>query len=788
MDKIFIEKTTNNWVELELKQGDQLVLNFVRADVDDLQNRNSNFSQNIELPGTQRNRKGFDQVYNIDKYSTNLNSIFMNKIFNCEYILDGITFNGVLELNTVDVLNETGEVTFNCSIRSNSILIKERIGDRFLKGNVLKSDDLDFSAYRHTFNMTNIRNSWLTGIGSGYYYPLINYNNYGKTNLIKAETQRPALYAKEIIDKIFQKTGLTYQSNFMNTDEFKSIIHPWVGRPKNDEEELDTRKFRVGFVAATYEPLARGWNNPGFNIINIPLDNRSAPDPLLFFDNDNNFFVSNSSFFVKKPGMYRFNLAAAIKPVILFFQRPGFHLVKGGSYSDVKVSVILTRGGSETVLGSTSIKYEPTTGRVINVLNMGLDRFTDDRITVVVRTAETQLYINDRIYTRIEFNNNINFRDIQGRDINSPSITYQFQRSNDDGTAATVFSNEALQSNDLFLGEEVNACDGLPDRVKQYDYFKSILNMFNMVISENPTNPTNFRIEPRTDIIGTGNTYNWDHKVNNNEIIEIKRVPLLVDKNVHFKYQDDKDNYNTDYSTTFEETYGNYRKLNRQVTENDYDISVLFSQTPHNLHNNSNVILPQLFTLNTSGVNIFNTQYKMRVLYRTDINTVDSPQNIRFNQYTGGRIFNIYLIGDQFGVNNQRIRITNDTWYNLARDPFFFFKTSIIPTANHFQNPYDPFTNDLNFGYQKTYYAKLPNLYPTVKNLYNRFWSELIEDLIDINSKLITIEVKLTSQEIYDLSFDDIIIYSGQQWIINKIENWSSGKMASVELLKINVK
>jgi hypothetical protein len=63
--------------------------------------------------------------------------------------------------------------------------------------------------------------------GSGYYYPLIDYGTYSSNKInYDYRTFRPALYVKEYLDKIFEGSGYTYESSFLNSDFFKKLIIP----------------------------------------------------------------------------------------------------------------------------------------------------------------------------------------------------------------------------------------------------------------------------------------------------------------------------------------------------------------------------------------------------------------------------------------------------------------------------------------------------------------------------------------------------------------------------------
>jgi hypothetical protein len=63
--------------------------------------------------------------------------------------------------------------------------------------------------------------------GKGYYYPLIDYGTYSAQKIdYDYRTFRPALYVKEYMDKIFEGSGYTYESNFFDSAFFKKLIIP----------------------------------------------------------------------------------------------------------------------------------------------------------------------------------------------------------------------------------------------------------------------------------------------------------------------------------------------------------------------------------------------------------------------------------------------------------------------------------------------------------------------------------------------------------------------------------
>jgi hypothetical protein len=147
------------------------------------------------------------------------------------------------------------------------------------------------------------------------------------------------------------------------------------------------------------------------------------------------------------------------------------------------------------------------------------------------------------------------------------------------------------------------------------------------------------------------------------------------------------------------------------------------------------------------------------------------------------------LTGDKSVTYNANYQITNSSWNQYTG---IYQNNPIFYSAHHFSNPYDVTTsNDLNWGYQQTYYHYInpdfpPGLskYPPVNNLYNRFWKSYIQSIMSVDSKIIDAEFILTTKDIQQFSFNDEIIVNGQIYYVNKIDNWVANEPTRVELLK----
>jgi len=223
MTQIFIENHP-----VDIAESIPALLTFSIDDVKDFAARSTTFSKTIVLPGTARNNKVFGHIFdvrNANPYDEVLPNVNINfnaaKSARCVIFADNIqTFKGSLRL--LEIIVDNGAIEYEVAVFGELYGLVSAIGNGRL-------EDLDFSAYDHSFTDTAITGSWTTyNAGSGYFYPLIDYGNYStdKQNW-QVGTFRPALYAREYLIKIFQAAGYTYDCALFDTERFKRLIVPY---------------------------------------------------------------------------------------------------------------------------------------------------------------------------------------------------------------------------------------------------------------------------------------------------------------------------------------------------------------------------------------------------------------------------------------------------------------------------------------------------------------------------------------------------------------------------------
>jgi hypothetical protein len=224
--EIYIEER-----KIDLLQDISTEFTYAIDDVSEFGSRNTSFSKTISIPGTANNNLVFGYIFELNNANFTDNTLpnvgynyNVTKQANCKIFIDKVQiFKGTLRILEIVIDKET--IEYQCSVFGELGGFINQLGNKRL-------EDLDFSAYNHTYSVANISNSWDNAGGSGYYYPLIDYGNVstGQYGTLKKDFQyttfRPALYVKEYIQKIFAGTDYTFSCPFFNSALFNRLIIP----------------------------------------------------------------------------------------------------------------------------------------------------------------------------------------------------------------------------------------------------------------------------------------------------------------------------------------------------------------------------------------------------------------------------------------------------------------------------------------------------------------------------------------------------------------------------------
>jgi hypothetical protein len=304
-----IELLVNNQ-RVELSDGFDIKITRSIADIKEPQSRSSDWSKTVTIPGTKINNKLFSHIFEVGNSITGSSQFTPdfnpNKKASAVVLVDGMTqIEGFIRLTEI-VVNDSSDIEYNCTIHGQT-------ADLFTSLENAKMNELNFSEYNHTMNIANVIDSWDNQIyingstepfayGQGYVWmqPLPKHN-IDKIDRWRVDDHIPALYAKTVIDKIFDNIGYTYTSDsFFNTDRFKRLILPYqYGGVNESATGVTDRLFQASITTGT--TLNRGDR--------LPFANDSTGGN---FDNGGNWDATNYEYTAPDTAEYNFNVTLGL--------------------------------------------------------------------------------------------------------------------------------------------------------------------------------------------------------------------------------------------------------------------------------------------------------------------------------------------------------------------------------------------------------------------------------------------------------------------------------------------
>jgi hypothetical protein len=761
-------------------------INYNLADVREPDKRKASFSKTINLLGTNAVNKLFENIF-----SVNVATQYFNKNLKtpCKYIVDGIeNFAGDLQLIKINIKPDNS-IDYECSIIGAGGSVFVDIGEKYITGNALNvatsgllivgrkytittfvagdnftsvasvvsgtinttgcvfiatgttpttwtnlsvltsSDDLDFSAYNHNYTRTNQINSRTTylGTGTGYVYPLIDRGTNGGSDVIwNVKDFLPCFSIYEYITKIIAATGRTFTSTFLNTAEFKKLYcYSNVTKLELSQAQLDNMQFYVGLTTNVTQITQ--------NVTTLVHDNETLP----FFDNGLQNNTTTGLVTINESGYY--NIASKVVYRIKF-THPDTNVVSMSLSTSASIYNSITR---QTPLVDIVVNNQS----LINIAIIPINTFVTLPINEVA-TGEMFFSAGEVIYNRaavinLTSGNGPKYYNSAGTIITptgNPTFTIEaLSGINGCSFYGLVTKKEVIEGNPL----PVNYA--LPTKIKQKDFFKSIVQAFNLYVDVDKDNENNLIIETFDEF------YNADiiDYENRTDLAKNQTINpnILEGKRYIYTYKDDADYYNTLYKKTWNETYGTEQiDVVNDFIKSDKKNELIFSGTPQIANYGLGIAMPRIYQLD--GTNKKTIAANIRLLYCAVKTTA--------NAYT-------------YKQQGQTDLITNDYLYaGMEDDPF---------------NP----TVSLMFGPPKEVYYNYINAYFTTNNLYNRYHAKYLNNLINRDAKFVTKYLWLSPKDIYNFNFRNRLFIDGAYYIVNKIENYNPLELTStnVELVKL---
>jgi hypothetical protein len=239
---------------LDLTEDIETEFTYAIDDIQDFGAKNTSYSKTIRIAGNGNNNEIFGFIFDLNNANTSVNdqpnvgfNFNASKYAQCRIFIDGIQiFKGSLRI--LEIVREGEKLEYECSVVGDLGGFMSSLGNK-------KIEDLDFSAYNTTWNWTSITNSWDNINGSGCYFPLIDYGNVSSRVSGREKVDfdykafRPSFYVREILKKIQEGSGYTWEFPALDTDFFKRLIIPHNQKIVN---KISNTAFDGDFSNATY--------------------------------------------------------------------------------------------------------------------------------------------------------------------------------------------------------------------------------------------------------------------------------------------------------------------------------------------------------------------------------------------------------------------------------------------------------------------------------------------------------------------------------------------------------
>jgi hypothetical protein len=285
----------------------------------------------------------------------------------------------------------------------------------------------------------------------------------------------------------------------------------------------------------------------------------------------------------------------------------------------------------------------------------------------------------------------------------------------------------------------------LPKSLKQRDFLKSIISMYNLYVTQDRLRTNVLEIVPYNEFYRTfkDQAIDWTHKLDQSQEISITPLSELSAKEYRLTFDDDSDFWSNSYKTKFNQAYGE----SRTIIDND-------------------------FILDTKTVKV-----------------VFSPPVMR-EQVLGQIMIHLYKVENGVKVpDNFKPRIAYwkpqiecPTWnitYASGNVPYTNY-----PYAGHLDDPIVPSTDVLFANPREVYFSI--GVYPGV-NLFTEYYRGLIDSIGDRNSRLLEGYFYLTPTDIMNLDFRTIVKVGVHYFQLEKVDKYNpiANGLSYVSLFKI---
>jgi hypothetical protein len=331
----------------------------------------------------------------------------------------------------------------------------------------------------------------------------------------------------------------------------------------------------------------------------------------------------------------------------------------------------------------------------------------------------------------------------------------------------TNFSFSIFRAPRVILGNFDYAAEFPDNDFKQIDFITSVNKLFNLVVVPSPDKQNTLIVEPIIDYIGKGDVLDWTEKIDWNSPIQVTPTTNILNGTLNLNFKLDKDQINQQFNIASNRVFGTYQlQLNQDYKDNNVDINSIFGSPTDVAVNNNN--LPSM-TLSSMAA------LKTEETNGTPVQT--------FNPYK--IIPRIIFRGPVLPNDNWSVPSTADTqsWWAESYEIDRWQSTNRF---NTYPFSYTGFSHYINYNAEDTYNST-ETMYEPQQDMYDIYYYDYISDIVSPDNKLISAKIYLTPWEISNLRFNERIFIKNNYYRINKITGYNlvEPALCDIELIKL---
>jgi hypothetical protein len=703
---------TGEWVSMDI--ADDLTISITKSfeEITDFTQRLSSYSKTFTIPQSATNNKFFQAAYMV----------------NSSGFVDSVVVPAVIKYGGADVF--VGDCRLNAIITTPEAPIYEIFLTQSLPdfANILQDFriiDLDFQDAFHTLSYDNVVSTWqftggsyndYNGIVGKIVYPMANYGYVdtlyhgifdntisGFTNSsfpLTLQQFAPWVSVKYLVDKIFERAGFTYTSDFFDSDYFAGIFalaktNNTMGVKISEDATENQNIFLAqarggasngGFFDTNFSNTGVSYTEQFFlgNEVNDPLN---IFTPSLTISNRTHFFTAAVT------GVYRLKFSFAA-----FQLNSSFPLYLNVALKDLDNGTIYSSVEGLLIFGTTE-----------------LTNYSDIYFTSTIPAGRRV----GMFYSR---------QDVGGPTRNSATLGI-FDAN------LELYSSPLLQGTDSVLLQ-----DNLPSEITALDYFRGIVSLFNLVVI--PQGDRNLFISRWDDYFTAGRVLDYSQKID--MASEIALLPTNeLQREYILQYAGSEDRFSSINQQDRNQQFGTYRFLSSvPYHTGTIVVEVPFQPLPiatFDVVTPSNVLIPHLYQWNRGGDSLGN-----------EYNPIGSLLRLGF--YNGLMDFTITGTTTSWYLLSGATSIAHQTYPAISHLSAYEYSASTFSDLN-FGNQYDfwQVPQDTYVGF-------------TDRDVWNDFWSGRVLPLYDTDVKLLRASFLLTPEDIKDLQFNDRAYFLDAYW------------------------